>query len=43
MCGIIGIFNQKDAFAKVKTALALLHNRGRDGFGIAGKQGNPAS
>ncbi len=38
MCGIIGIFNQKDAFAKVKTALALLHNRGRDGFGIAGSR-----
>ncbi|MDO8511605.1 MAG: diphthine--ammonia ligase [Nanoarchaeota archaeon] len=35
MCGIIGIFNDQDAFSKVKTALAFLHNRGRDGFGIA--------
>ncbi|MBI2582386.1 diphthine--ammonia ligase [Candidatus Woesearchaeota archaeon] len=35
MCGIIGVFNDKDAFNKVKTALAILHNRGKDGFGIA--------
>jgi len=35
MCGIIGIFNDKDAFNKTKTALAMLHNRGKDGFGIA--------
>src|SRR3989344_2858356 len=35
MCGIIGIFNDKDAFTKVKTALAILRNRGKDGFGIA--------
>ena len=35
MCGIIGIFNDQDAFSKVKTALAILQNRGKDGFGIA--------
>ena len=35
MCGIIGVFNDQEAFSKVKTALALLHNRGKDGFGIA--------
>ncbi len=35
MCGIIGIFNDKDAFNKVRTALAILYNRGKDGFGIA--------
>lgn len=35
MCGIIGIFNDKNAFTKVKTALAILHNRGKDGVGIA--------
>ena len=34
MCGIIGIFNDTNAFSKVKTALAMLHNRGKDGFGI---------
>ncbi len=34
MCGIIGICNDKDAFNKVRTALASLH-RGKDGFGIA--------
>ncbi len=38
MCGIIGIFNDKEAFTKVKAALALLRNRGRDGFGIAGSK-----
>ncbi|MEK6809324.1 MAG: diphthine--ammonia ligase [Nanoarchaeota archaeon] len=38
MCGIIGIFNDKDAFSKVKTALAILQNRGKDGFGIANGQ-----
>src|SRR3989344_2009767 len=35
MCGIIGIFNDKEAFPKAKTALAILQNRGKDGFGIA--------
>lgn len=35
MCGIIGIFNDQNAFNKVRTALAILHNRGKDGFGIA--------
>src|SRR3989344_275177 len=35
MCGIIGVFNDQKAFSKVKTALAILHNRGKDGFGIA--------
>ena len=27
MCGIIGIFNDSEAFTKAKAALALLHNR----------------
>ncbi len=35
MCGIIGIFNDKDGFNKLKIGLAVLHNRGKDGFGIA--------
>ncbi len=35
MCGIIGIFNHHEAGSKIKTALALLHNRGRDGCGLA--------
>ncbi len=35
MCGIIGIFNQEKAFDKLKTALALLKNRGQDGFGLS--------
>ena len=35
MCGIVGVFNHKNAFNHVTTALALLHVRGRDGFGIA--------
>ena len=35
MCGIIGIFNDKDAFSKVRTALAILQNRGKDYLGIA--------
>jgi len=35
MCGVIGIFNDKGAFSKIRTALATLHNRGKDGFGIA--------
>ncbi len=35
MCGIIGIFNHPEASTKIKTALALLHNRGKDGSGIA--------
>ena len=35
MCGIIGIFNDGEAFSKVKTVLALLHNRGKDGYGLA--------
>ena len=35
MCGIIGIFNDQNAFDKVRVGLALLRNRGKDGFGIA--------
>jgi len=35
MCGIVGVFNHKDAFKQVSTALAVLQNRGKDGFGIA--------
>src|SRR3989339_2205122 len=37
MCGIIGIFHQQKAFAKMKVALAAMKNRGKDGFGIAGQ------
>ncbi|MBU0469958.1 MAG: diphthine--ammonia ligase [Nanoarchaeota archaeon] len=35
MCGIVGVFNNQDAFKQVKTALAVLKNRGKDGFGIS--------
>src|SRR3989344_3490165 len=35
MCGIIGIFNHPEANQKIKTALALLQNRGQDGCGLA--------
>ncbi len=38
MCGIIGVFNDKEAYLKVKTALALLYPRGKDGFGIANER-----
>ena len=38
MCGIIGVFNDKEAYLKVKTALALLYHRGKDGFGIANER-----
>ena len=30
MCGIIGILNNKEAKTKIKTALAMLKNRGQD-------------
>ncbi len=35
MCGIVGIFNHPHAFEQAKTALGLLHHRGKDGFGLA--------
>jgi len=35
MCGITGVFNHPNAFEQVKTALAILHNRGKDGVGIS--------
>lgn len=35
MCGITGVFNHPKAFEQVKTALAILHNRGKDGVGIS--------
>ncbi|MBI2102809.1 diphthine--ammonia ligase [Candidatus Woesearchaeota archaeon] len=35
MCGIIGIFNHPDAKDKIRSALASLHNRGKDGCGVA--------
>ncbi len=38
MCGIIGIFNHPHAFEQARTGLALLQNRGKDGFGIANLQ-----
>ncbi len=38
MCGIIGIFNHKNASAKIKLGLKLLNKRGKDGFGIASEK-----
>ncbi len=35
MCGIVGIFNHNRAFEQAKAALAILKNRGKDGFGLA--------
>ena len=35
MCGITGVFNHANAFEQVTTALAILHNRGKDGVGIS--------
>jgi len=35
MCGIIGVFNNKNSFSQVKKGLKLLQNRGKDGVGIA--------
>ena len=34
MCGIIGIFNEKDAFDRMISGLNILKNRGKDGFGL---------
>ena len=34
MCGVIGVFNNEQAEQQVKTALAVLHNRGKDGSNI---------
>lgn len=38
MCGIVGIFNQEKAFDRLQKALALLKNRGKDGWGISDGQ-----
>lgn len=35
MCGIIGIFNNQNAFSQIKQGLKILQNRGRDSIGIA--------
>jgi asparagine synthase (glutamine-hydrolysing) len=35
MCGIVGIFGDREADKKVKLALSVLKNRGQDGFGVA--------
>ncbi len=35
MCGIIGLFNQPNAFTSLKTGLLSLGNRGRDGVGVS--------
>ena len=35
MCGIVGIFHQKNAPEQIKSALALLCNRGKDGIGVS--------
>ena len=34
MCGIVGVFNSKQAQEQVKRALAVLKNRGRDGSNV---------
>lgn len=34
MCGIVGVFNRKDADKFVVKALDIIKNRGKDGFGI---------
>ncbi|PIN73562.1 ATP-binding protein [Candidatus Woesearchaeota archaeon CG10_big_fil_rev_8_21_14_0_10_45_16] len=34
MCGIIGVFNHKDAVQQAEMALAILKNRGKDGSNI---------
>ncbi len=39
MCGIIGIFNDKNAPAKIKLGLKLLEKRGKDGVGVASESG----
>lgn len=38
MCGIVGIFHERDAGLKVKKALALLKNRGKDACGLTDGQ-----
>ncbi len=38
MCGIIGVFNQKDSVGQVKEGLVQMRNRGRDGYGIASER-----
>jgi len=38
MCGIIGIFHDKKAFSKTKTALKIIQNRGKDAVGITDGQ-----
>jgi diphthine-ammonia ligase len=35
MCGIIGIFGSGNVFDQIKEALAVLKNRGKDGFGVS--------
>ncbi len=35
MCGIIGVFDDEEAVSKVLSALKVIENRGKDGFGIA--------
>jgi asparagine synthase (glutamine-hydrolysing) len=37
MCGIIGVFGHTDAVSLVKTGLAQLKERGKDGYGMATK------
>ncbi|MBW3015458.1 diphthine--ammonia ligase [Candidatus Woesearchaeota archaeon] len=36
MCGIIGVFNNKNSVTYVNKGLRILKNRGKDGFGVAG-------
>ncbi len=35
MCGIVGIFGDPEAYKKLKTALNLLKERGKDSFGVS--------
>ncbi|MBU1704367.1 MAG: ATP-binding protein, partial [Nanoarchaeota archaeon] len=37
MCGIIGVFDDKDAVSIVQKGLKIIQNRGKDGIGIAGE------
>jgi len=35
MCGIVGIFGERDAFTQIQKALRIMEKRGKEGFGLA--------
>src|SRR3990167_2494833 len=35
MCGIVGIFGERDAFTQIQKALRIMDKRGKEGFGLA--------